>query len=486
MIKRRHEKRTMDALEDLVTFLRGVREERKAVLAITEGWLLYRPNPALARPIGGNVPSGPIIGIDPRNGRLATTAPKGGSSSVDCEGDRVQLSQIDDDQQFRLMLDEANRANTSFYPVDPRGLAVFDTPIGPDKPPSIVVDQKMLQTRIGSLRTLADLTDGLAIVSSNNIAAGLKRVVDDLTSYYLLGYYASGKLDGKFHSISVRVKRPGVRVRARRGYLAATEAAANVAAGAAARATAAAASAPTPAAAAEARAIEAVLSPLDGYTRQLPIRMHAAAGWMPRNTAAVWTVGELGVGPEWRGGADADVSLTTPGGATLAAMRAHVDPGARGFRVVLAPDQPLAAGDYLVRLRVKSADGVTSASDTLHIALPGAPDATGAIFVRRGPVTANRELATSDLRFRRSEQLRVEVPTPSSAAVSARLLDRTGKPLAVPVTAIVRDDADGSRWQVAQVALAPLAPADYVIEMVEAGGTGGGQKRALFAFRVIQ
>jgi hypothetical protein len=77
------------------------------------------------------------------------------------------------------------------------------------------------------------------------------------------------------------------------------------------------------------------------------------------------------------------------------------------------------------------------------------------------------------------------VPTPSSAAVSARLLDRTGKPLAVPVAAIVRDDADGSRWQVAQIALAPLAPADYVIEIVEAGGAGGGQKRTLFAFRVI-
>src|SRR5262249_8604635 len=55
MIRRRHEKRTMDALEDLVTFLRGVREERKAVLAITEGWLLYRPNPNLAAPVNGQV-----------------------------------------------------------------------------------------------------------------------------------------------------------------------------------------------------------------------------------------------------------------------------------------------------------------------------------------------------------------------------------------------------------------------------------------------
>ena len=58
--------------------------------------------------------------------------------------------------------------------------------------------------------------------------------------------------------------------------------------------------------------------------------------------------------------------------------------------------------------------------------------------------------------------------------MTARLLDRTGKPLAVPVTAAVRDDADGSRWATAQLALAPLAPADYAIEItVGAGGAWG-------------
>jgi len=489
MIKRRREKRTLDALEDLVTYLRGVREERKAVLAITDGWLLYRPNPVLARPVNDTIPSGPRIGVDPRGGKLTTEAPKGGANETLCESDRLQLSQIDNDDQFRRLLDEANRSNTSFYPVDPRGLVVFDTPIAepggrglaPMTP--LTVDAAMLRTRLTSLRTLAETTDGLAIVNSNNIAAGLKRVVDDLSAYYLLGYYASGKLDGKFHAITVRVKRPGVRVRARRGYLAASEAA--VRATAAGRGSASPASAVSPAAVAEARAIDVALSPLEGYTRQLPIRMHAAAGWKPDSAAAVWTIGELGAGPEWRGGADADLSLTSASGATLASARAHVDAGGRGFRAALVPGSPLAPGDYMVRVRVKSADAATSASDTLRITLPGAPDATGAIFVRRGPATANREIATSDLRFRRSEQLRIEVPTPSSAAVTARLLDRTGKPLAVPVTVVVRDDSDGSRWQVAQLALAPLAPADYLIEIVEPGGAGGDQKRRLLAFRVV-
>ena len=36
-----------------------------------------------------------------------------------------------------------------------------------------------------------------------------------MSSYYLLGYYSTGKLDGKFHAISVRIKRPGVQVRCR-------------------------------------------------------------------------------------------------------------------------------------------------------------------------------------------------------------------------------------------------------------------------------
>src|SRR5262245_55599091 len=250
LIDRRHEKRTLDALHDLVIHLGGLREERKAILAISEGWLLYRPNLSLMPQVeGGRVPQGPPVVVEPRGGKLTTKDPSTSlAPSNRCATDRMNLAQIDDETDFRWLLDRANTSNVSFYPVDPRGLAVFDTPIVrqdvPGPPPPMVplaVDRAMLTTRLNSLRTLADHTDGLAIVDSNDLAGGLKRVVNDLSSYYLLGYYSSGKLDGKFHPISVRVKRPGVQVRARRGYLAATPAD-----------TTAVASAPAPSAAAAA------------------------------------------------------------------------------------------------------------------------------------------------------------------------------------------------------------------------------------------
>jgi hypothetical protein len=125
-----------------------------------------------------------------------------------------------------------------------------------------------------------------------------------------------------------------------------------------------------------------------------------------------------------------------------------------------------------------------ASSEVTRFSLPAPPAAAGAIFVRRGPTTGNRDVPTADLRFRRSEQLRVEIPAPEGTA-TARLLDRKGKPLSVPVTAALREDADGSRWQTAQVVLAPLAAGDYVIELA-AGGDGAQRSRVLAAFRMIQ
>jgi hypothetical protein len=49
----------------------------------------------------------------------------------------------------------------------------------------------------------------------------------------------------------------------------------------------------------------------------------------------------------------------------------------------------------------------------------------------------------------------------------------------IPVTAAIREDADGSRWRTAQLVLAPLGVGDYVIEL------SAGTEKTLTAFRVM-
>ncbi len=66
---------------------------------------------------------------------------------------------------------------------------------------------------------MADETDGRAIVNRNDLGGGLAQMMRDASAYYLLGYSsAAAPTDGRFHQIRVRVKRPGVEVRARKGY----------------------------------------------------------------------------------------------------------------------------------------------------------------------------------------------------------------------------------------------------------------------------
>jgi hypothetical protein len=74
---------------------------------------------------------------------------------------------------------------------------------------------------LDSLRVLSSETGGIAVVNQNDLGEGLQRIARDVSRYYMLGFYPAGDLtDGKFRSIEVRVNRPDVSVRARKGYIA--------------------------------------------------------------------------------------------------------------------------------------------------------------------------------------------------------------------------------------------------------------------------
>jgi len=458
MISRRRELFSIGALRDLMLWLRGVREERKAVIFVSNGFPVMGPDPSLEGP----APAPLSIGIDPRTGKLSSTGDRVNSTFAQCDRDRHNLANLDDRPEFRDLLDRANAANASIYPISPAGLSVTIGAITQSSAPGRQLDQPLFGSNTESLQVLALNTDGLAIVNSNDLAGGMRRIVGDLTSYYLLGYYSSGKLDGRFHSITVRVKRPGVQVRARRGYLAA-------------RPEEVPASRTTTAPAGTngaVRALEAALSPLDSIARDAPLRLQTAAGWTGAGGAAVWIAGELS-GDDWKQGADADVQLTDANRAVVATARVRVPIGERVFRVRLMPAKSF-AGDYTVDARVRPSNG-QPVSETAHVSIPDAPASSGVVFIRRGLTTGNKDVPAVDRRFHRNEQLRVEIPIVDAAVEPSRLLDRSGRPLAVPVVAGLREDADGSKWQTAQLSLAPLAPGDYIVEV---GST-------LAAFRIV-
>jgi VWFA-related protein len=117
------------------------------------------------------------------------------------------------DLDFHEALAAATRGNVTIYPVDPRGLTTDTTP-----PQSF--DTTTLDARV-DLAGIADVTGGFALVGSNNYAVAITRMVRENSEYYTIGFNSEyEKRDGRFVPVEVRVKRPGLQVRARRGYVA--------------------------------------------------------------------------------------------------------------------------------------------------------------------------------------------------------------------------------------------------------------------------
>ena len=205
---------TIDAIARVSRYMAGIRGRRKTVVLFSEGL---------------------DFNLDDTIG-LRSTAGAGNPFGDNTASEAVHAAAIRD--RMQAMYEVATRANVAIYSVDPRGVASEVDPLlqVAGIPDGIAADvgaltssvREELRRELGTLRTFAEVTGGAALVGTNDFDAGFRRIVVENSSYYVLGYHpAELKHDGKFHDITVRVKRPGVQVRARRGYYAVKDSKAN-------------------------------------------------------------------------------------------------------------------------------------------------------------------------------------------------------------------------------------------------------------------
>ncbi|MCU1339520.1 MAG: hypothetical protein JWO19_5101 [Bryobacterales bacterium] len=128
----------------------------------------------------------------------------------------LSLTGIENQSQLRATVNSAVRANVSFYPVDARGL-IAASPVGDASQTSgrgtgafTGTTQANRRSSTNSsqdtLYTLASDTGGKALIDSNDLALGIRQAQQDISSYYILGYYSSNAAeDGKFRKIQVKL-----------------------------------------------------------------------------------------------------------------------------------------------------------------------------------------------------------------------------------------------------------------------------------------
>lgn len=210
IIELHREAKTLDHLKALVDYVGYLREGRTSVVLVTEGWRLAQRNPALVAAI--NKTAQGVDGPTTLGGRIQRDGGVVEGSRSACMMKALELAETDGIQRLKDIIAHANQRNVSFIPVNPTGLVVYD-----DVPGGSVL------TRESGLRSLASNTDGTTVLGNNDLKAGLRRVTQELRSFYLLGYYSTNRsFDGKARRITVKAK--DYEVRARRGYLAPTEA----------------------------------------------------------------------------------------------------------------------------------------------------------------------------------------------------------------------------------------------------------------------
>jgi VWFA-related protein len=431
---RLREERTLDSLGQFVRHLGGLREARKVLIVLSVGWRLYEPDQGRLSVLmtpqngAGRTPIG-VTG----NGTLSTSQPNqpGFAEWNWCAGQASQAFNVDNQRRFRALIDEANRNNVAFYPVNVDGLATGE--------------------RAENLRTLAENTDGL-VTNTNDFNGAFRRIADDVSAYYMLSYTTSTKSDGAYHRLQVKVSSPGASVKARRGYVAPYPESAAPAA--------------TPAKPAVPAGITEALGVLSRLRTTADLFTYGVVG--PADLGVVVEIPSAQVGSDaWAKGADVQVTAVDASGAASSPATGRIEAGGRSALIRI----PRPSGAAPFRINVK----VTTPGNVLTDRIDLTERATGVIgeplLFRATPAAQSPLRPAADFQFWRTERLHVEWPAKGPLdRREAKLLGKDGRVLPVPVNLTERAQA-GQPTLAADLNLAPLAPGDYIIEVKVAIGT---------------
>jgi VWFA-related protein len=124
------------------------------------------------------------------------------------------------DDIFNNLIEFANSSNITFYTLDPDSYLRYVLPDMTFDSFERIMDVAMIkQNELNNLKYMAFDTGGVTLQGANKFDEFQKVLNRDLFSFYELSYYPERKKsDGKYHKIQVKVKKPGVNIRFRKGY----------------------------------------------------------------------------------------------------------------------------------------------------------------------------------------------------------------------------------------------------------------------------
>jgi VWFA-related protein len=192
---------------DIMRNLEQVHNRRKAFVYVSNGYDFNPfPNARAGTDLFGRMGGGSRFGDNPNDPNQTDPFLRQGN----------QFAEADLARELAELTRAANRANATIYTIDPRGLVG-----GPDLDEQIDPTEwsNYVRQSQDSLRVLAEETGGIAVVNQNDFDKALKRIDNEMSDYYVLGYISSN-LDPlkRTRKIEVKVKRPNLSVWSRRQY----------------------------------------------------------------------------------------------------------------------------------------------------------------------------------------------------------------------------------------------------------------------------